>query len=302
MEPIAWLNDKIVPISQASLHVFDSGFAHGDAVAEMLRTFRFWPFRVQDHLDRLFHSLDVARLTCPYTRDRLEAVINEVVMHNVGTIGADDDLGIIVFVTSGPNMTYVSRDANVSHVPTVGVHTFLLPFNLWVEKYKTGQQLIIPTTYSIPPDSLDPTAKYRSRIVWRIADREVQASHPGSTALHRDHDDNLTETSSGNLFALIDGELRTPPRNKVLNGVSRKVVLELAEKLEIPARETDVALEEAQRAEELWTSSTTYCLLPVTSLNGETIGDGVPGKIFQRVLEAWCELVGVDVSAQGIQD
>ena len=210
MEPSAWINEKIVPISQASLHLFDSGLAHGDAVAEMLRTFRFWPFRVSDHLDRLFHSLDVARLTCPYPRDRLESVINEVVMQNVGTIGDDDDLGIIVFVTAGPNVTYVGRDAHAALEPTVGVHTFPLPFNLWVEKYKTGQHLVVPTQYSMSSDTLDPTAKYRSRIAWRIADREVRESHPGATAIHRDHEDNLTETSSGNLFAVIDGELRTP--------------------------------------------------------------------------------------------
>jgi branched-subunit amino acid aminotransferase/4-amino-4-deoxychorismate lyase len=303
MEPIAWINERLVPISQASLHVFDSGIAHGDAVAEMLRTFRFWPFRVQDHLERLFHSLDVARLASPYSRDRLASVINEVVMHNVASIGDDDDLGIIVFVTSGPNPTYVSREHDRSHEPTVGVHTFPLPFSLWVDKYEMGQHLVVPTSYAIPPDSLDPTAKYRSRIAWRIADREVRESNPGALAIQRDHEDNLTETSSGNLFAVIEGELRTPPANKVLNGVSRKVVLELAEKLEIPTRESDVTLMEAQQAEELWTSSTTYCLLPVTSLNGETIGNGTPGEIYKKVLAAWCELVGVDVGEQGmIQD
>jgi branched-chain amino acid aminotransferase len=299
MEPIAWINDRVSPISQASLHVFDSGFAHGDAVAELLRTFRFWPFRVQDHLDRLFHSLEVARLSCPYSRDRLEAVVNEVVMHNVGLLGDNDDLGIIVFVTSGPNPTYVSRDANVVIEPTVGVHTFPLPFASWVTKYETGQHLVVPSRCAIPPDALDPTAKSRSRIAWRIADREVAAAHPGAVAILRDPSHNLTETSSGNLFAVIDGELRTPPAFKVLNGVTRKVVLELAETLEIPVRETDITVPEALHAEELWTTSTTYCLLPVTRLNEITIGTGTPGPVYERLLDAWCDLVGVDIRTQG---
>ena len=90
--------------------------------------------------------------------------------------------------------------------------------------------------------------------------------------------------------------------NKVLNGVSRKVVLELAEKLEIPTRETDVTLSEAQNAEELWTSSTTYCLLPVTKLNDVSIADGGLGEIYQKLFAEWCELVGVDVTAQGLVD
>lgn len=297
-EPVAWLNGELLPISHATLHVFDAGLVHGDSVTELLRTFRHQLFRLDPHLDRFDHSLAVTGLSLPIDRRALAGILADVVSRNALLLPPGHDLGTIIFATAGLNATYVGSGVANSGGPTLCVHTFPLPFELWRDAFQRGLHLAVAGRLAIPPESLDPTAKTRSRIAWRIADREVRHTHPDALAILADEAGHLTETSSGNLFALLDGELRTPPADRVLPGISRAVVLELAQTLGIPARECAVSIDEARRADELWVSSTPYCLLPVTRWNGRPVATGTPGPLYRRFLDAWSDLVGLDIAGQ----
>ncbi|MDB4786526.1 MAG: aminotransferase class IV [Planctomycetaceae bacterium] len=292
----AWINGEFLPFSAVSLSLADSGIVHGDAVTEMLRTFGHKPFRISDHLDRFRHSLNESLLKCAYSDEDLESVINEVISRSTVESDVSQDLGIILFATSGPNVTYLGKGGD--HLPTVCVHSFPLHFSLWRNCLEFGQSLIVSKQPAIPADSFDPTIKSRSRMHWRIADREVKQSHPSATAVFADSSENVTETSSGNLFAVIGEEVITPPDSTVLNGISRQVVIELAEQLGYRVKKELLSVQQASEATEIWISSTPYCLLPVTSFNDQPVGDGQPGPLFHQLLHAWSQSVGIDIQEQ----
>ncbi len=109
---------------------------------------------------------------------------------------------------------------------------------------------------------------------------------------------NVTETNGANFLIVEKGTIVSPTTRNILPGISRQVVIELAEKLAIPFVERDLPLSAAMSADEAFLSSTPYCLLPVSAINGVVIGDGKPGTIFRRLLDSWSEMVGLDVRHQ----
>jgi len=297
-EPIAFLDGEIVPISQARLHVFDLGVVGGAAVTEMIRTFAHQPFRLDDHLCRLDASLAAVGFSPPYSTARIRNLVTEVVQRNTALIGPASDLGIIVFVTAGWNPTYIGRSAALERGPSLGIHTFELPRELWRDKYTTGVSLTVPGVRNLPPDVIPPTIKHRSRLHWWLADRAARQIDPQSSALVLDQRGLISETAAGNVCLVRDGTIISPAPEFVLEGVSLQVVSELCQKIGMPFERADLTVNEALAAEECFVTSTPPCLLPVTRINGQPIGTGQPGPMISRLLAAWSDLVGVDIVAQ----
>jgi branched-chain amino acid aminotransferase len=300
-EPIAWLNGRIIPYSQASLPVGDLGVVAGASVTEMIRTFRHQPFRLDAHLDRLETSLDLLDFPTRPPRSDLEAAVAEVVRQNAALIPESHDLGIIVFVTAGQNPTYLgAAGCDQTPVGSVCVHTFPLPFEFWAELYLRGGHL---TTVSVPPlpeDAVTPQAKHRNRLHWWRADREAGQKAPGSRALLQLADGQLTETSSGNLLVVHGRTISTPPSEIVLGGISRATTQELADSCGLTWQERPLFESDLQSADEVLTTSTPYCLLPITKFNDQPIGSGLPGPVCGELTTAWSNLAGLDIVQQSV--
>ena len=113
-----------------------------------------------------------------------------------------------------------------------------------------------------------------------------------------DHAGNLSEGMGSNIFVVRQGRLLTPRERFVLPGVSRAVVMELAEELDIPVIEQDIDLYDAYTADEAFLTSTSLCICPVRSINGTPIGSEVPGPVTRRLTEAHIDLTGCDFVAQ----
>lgn len=173
-----------------------------------------------------------------------------------------------------------------------------MPFELWAEKLNHGQHLVTPSVRHIPPESIDPKIKSRSRLHWYLADQQARLADPHAAALILDRDANIAETSSGNFLIARKGTIYTPGHHSALGGVSQQVVMELAAGLGIDCVAGDLKVYDVLNADEAFTSSTPYCLLPVTRLNGRTIGNATPGPLFRKLMTAWNELVGLDVAEQ----
>src|SRR4051794_12293461 len=105
-EPLVYLNGRMVPASEAHLAIFDAGVVLGATVTEMTRTFRHRPWRLDEHLDRLFRSLRYTRLDIGLSRAELAAISHELVDHNAKLVDAGDELGLIHFVTAGEYPLY----------------------------------------------------------------------------------------------------------------------------------------------------------------------------------------------------
>jgi branched-chain amino acid aminotransferase len=112
---------------------------------------------------------------------------------------------------------------------------------------------------------------------------------------------NLTEGSGYNVFMVTDGVIRTPGDSAILKGVSRGMVFDLAEQLDIPLVEDDLQPYDLHTADEAFFASTSFCVLPVTRVDRREIGDGKPGPVVQQLLAAWSESVGFDIVDQAVR-
>ena len=298
--PVAFLNGRIVPAEQAVVPVYDSGFVLGATVAEQVRTFGGRLFRLDDHLARLERSLRIVGVEPGISMAQLADMAREVASHNHALLDPEDDLGLAIFVTPGvyPTMMATTR-GNAPAGPTVCVHTFPLPFQQWVETYRTGQSLVVSDVQQVPAGCWPAELKCRSRMHYYLADSKARRAEPGSRALLLDDEGYVLEASTANIVVFRRQEgLVSPPRDKILPGISVAVVAELAESLGIPYNCRDLTVDDVVTADEVMLCSTSPCVWPVASLDGRVITGEIPGPTQVRLLAAWSDLVGMDIRAQ----
>jgi branched-chain amino acid aminotransferase len=298
-EPLVFLNFQKIPASQAHLDIFDAGFVLGATVTEQIRTFRLKPFRLDDHIERFFSALHYARMEFILSRTEMGGIAQELIEHNGRLLAPGDELGLVFFQTPGAYKAYASTAGRTK--PTVCAHTFVLPFELWARKMQTGAHLITPSIRHVSPQCVDSKIKHRSRMHYYLAEKEAQLVDPDALALLLDLDGNIAETNAANFLMIQHGTIVSPTTRNTLAGISRATVIDLANQLGIPLIERDIQVFEALNADEAFLSSTPFCLMPATRLNGLAIGDGKPGPIYRRLVDAWSELVGVDVMQQILQ-
>jgi branched-subunit amino acid aminotransferase/4-amino-4-deoxychorismate lyase len=298
-ESLVFLNGQMIPASQAGLAVFDMGVVLGATVTEMTRTFRRQPFRLDDHLDRLFRSLRYVRFNLDITRDQLAAASRQLIEHNAALLPEGGELGLIHFVTAGEIAMYaVSSGREARKTATVCAHTFPLAWDLWARKMQAGTHVVTPSIRHVPPQCFDPKMKYRSRMHYYLADQEAHLVDPDAAALLLDLEGNVTESSGANFLMVEGGKIVSPTLRNTLPGISRRTVIELAEQLGIEFVERDFQVYNVINADEAFLASTPFCLMPVTKINGLPIGDGKPGPVFRKLIGAWSEKVGVDIVQQ----
>ncbi len=294
--PVTFLNGRWIPEAEAVVSVGDIGFTLGATVTEQLRTFAGKIFHLDDHLQRLEHSLDIVGIDPGMSRDELGQVALELVDRNHRLPCDGDDLGLAMFVTPGVNPTFAPH---APAGPTVCMHTYLLPFGTWTGAYQHGQSLITSAFEQVSPRTWPPSLKCRSRMHYYLADCEADQAEAGARAMLTDENGMVTEASTANLIIYKSGKgLISPPMDKILHGISLAVAFELAGQLDIPTLEQDLTPADVAAADEVLLSSTPLCLLPVTRLDGRPIADGKPGKVFGRLMAAWSDKVQVDIMAQ----
>jgi branched-chain amino acid aminotransferase len=298
-EPIVFLNGEMIPASQAHIAIYDAGVVLGATVTEMTRTFHHRPFRLVDHVARLYRSLKYVRFDVGMTQEEMAATTQELIEHNAGLIGPEDELGIIHFVTAGEFRVYAGSAGGSGKVsPTVCIHSFRMPFHLWASCFEEGIHVVTPSTRHVPPQCIDPKMKYRSRLHFYLADQETHLVDPKGSSLLLDLDGNVTEMSGGNFLIVRDGTIISATTRNILPGISRQTVIELAEQLGIPFAERNLQVHDVVNADEAFETTTPLCMAPVTRINAIPIGDGNPGPITKRLLEAWSALVGLDIVEQ----
>ena len=295
-EPIAYFHGQIVPASQAIVSVYDQGFLLGVTVAEQLRTFGGKLFRLSDHLDRLHRSLAIVGVDSGHSHADFTRIADEIVSRNHNLLAKGNDLGLTIFVTPGPVLHPVVSS------PTVCLHTRPLPFRQWVDKYQQGESLATTDVVQVSTRSWPAELKCRSRVHYYLADREAAAKFPGSRALMLDEDGFATEATSANVLVYRKSEgLLTPPRSKILPGISLAALTELAAAVGISVNESDLRADDFSAANEVLLCSTSPCVLPVTRFNGKPVANGKPGEVFREILKRWSVLVHIDIAAQAAQ-
>ncbi|MBM3935449.1 MAG: branched-chain amino acid aminotransferase [SAR202 cluster bacterium] len=290
---ISYCNGEWMPYSKIKIEPGDRGFTIGDVVYDVERTFNGKGFKLEEHIDRLYRSLKFARIDAGVSRDEMLRITQDVIKKNEHLRKDVGDFAIMQFVTRGPGYF-----AWKSGPATVCVKISPVDFKLFAPGYTTGMKGAFARTRALPSDVLDSKVKHFSRMHFAMAELEANDTDPGAWPLILDTDGNLTEGSRYNVFIVTDGVIRTGGDKNLLQGVSRGTVFELARQLNIPAVSEDLQPYDVYTADEVFFASTSYCVLPVTSVDRRPVGTGKPGKIVNQLLAAWSEKVGVDIVGQ----
>jgi len=291
-DTVAYVNGKFVPAATACITIFDRGFRWGDGLYEVERTFRHRVFRLHDHMLRLERSLHYAQIDPGLPIKNIEAAVEELVERNSPAFDRDNDMEVCQIITRGTmdepdraNVVMYCREVHWAQV---------------TKDLRDGRRLVIASTRRIPHQCLAPSAKISNKMSQMVAEREVKGIDPDARALMLDIHGNVAEDTSANIFFVIGGKLCTPNLANCLPGISRKVTLELAQKLGIQTEEGVYTPFDLWNCDEIFLTSTSPCLYGVTHLNGRKVGGAFPGPITKRLTEGWKEVVGMDFVAQAL--
>lgn len=295
-ERVAYHNGEIKPESRVLVSFRDRGFKFGEAVFDTARTIRHKPFKLVEHVDRLFRSMRYLRIDAGLGRDEMVSISEEVLERNLHLIAPDEDYWLFQRVTPGAADPFLGEAAAE---PTVIVECTPLPLKARAPLFRDGVRVQVPATRRTPPDAVSPRAKTQNYINLQLADQEVRAQDPHAWAVLLDHDGNIAEGLGSNVFFVRDGGLLTPRERFVLPGISRETVIELAGEEGIAVCETDLDLFDAFTCDECFLTSTSLCMVPVSSINGRPVGGGeVPGPVTARLIGAYRRLLDFDFVAQ----
>ena len=294
-ERVAYHNGEIKPESRVLVSFRDRGFKFGEAVFDTARTVRHQPFKLVEHVDRLYRSMRYLRIDAGLSRDEMVSISEEVLERNLHLIAPDEDYWLFQRVTPGSGDSFLGEAAAE---PTVIVECTPLPLKARAPLFRDGVRVQVPATRRTPPDAVSPRAKTQNYINLQLADQEVRSQDPGAWAVLLDHDGNIAEGLGSNVFFVRDEALLTPRERFVLPGISRETVIELAGGEGIAVHETDLDLFDAFTCDECFLTSTSLCMVPVSSINGRPIGGSVPGPVTARLIEAYKRLLDFDFVAQ----
>lgn len=297
---LVYLNGEFIPADEAKISIFDAAVMLGDMVTESTRTFAHRPFKLEQHIDRLYKSLKVTRINPGMTPVEMHELSLRVLETNLPKVTPSMDVWLVHNISRGRFVAGADPTKQRSQA-TIIIHTAPLILTDWVRFYTEGCHAVTPFSRAVPPEALDARIKNRSRMAYTLAEMEVKLVDPQAQSVLLDIHGNVAENKGGNFFIYSEGVLRTPHARSALAGISRATVLELAAQLGIPTEVTDFQPYDIYTADEAFFTSTPYCIMPATKFNGLPVGDGQVGPVTKKLLRAWSELVGVDIIAQAQQ-
>ena len=298
---LVYFNGKMVPEAEAKVSIYDSALMFGDMVFEMTRSFDKKQFKLREHIDRLYVGLKILRIPLQMTPEEMERACHETIEANDHLFAADDEHRLMIDVSRGLLGIYQGIEG-LHKGPNVIIADFPLRWTVATmgKLFETGINAVITSQRAIPASLMDPKIKNRSRIFYLMANIEAsQVEGDNNWALLLDPDGFVAEGTGDNFFIIKNGAVITPEGRNILRGISRDYVLqELCVQLDIPVVEKNIEPYDVYTADEAFMTGTPFCMLPVTALNGNPIGDGKVGTLFNRILAQWSKNANVNIKGQ----
>jgi len=268
-----YLNGEYKPLSEASINVLDRGFTFGDGVYEVIPIFNRTIFRFDEHMQRLENSLKAIFMENPYSSSEWLSVFEKL----IETVEQSEQ-SIYLQITRG--VTERDHDISLADKPTI------FAMNRPIEKKDMSAGI---------------NAITHEDIRWQYCDIKAITLLPSVLLRHKAkqqgakeailiRDGFLTEGAASNVFICKDNEIFTPPKNKhVLPGITRDLVVEILTNNKMTYSETTISEEELLKADEVWITSSTWEIVPVTQLNNMPVGTGEAGPLWQSVNQLYQE-------------
>ncbi|MEM8651969.1 MAG: aminotransferase class IV [Pseudomonadota bacterium] len=275
---VAFMDGQYLAMRDAKISVLDYGFLHSDATYDVVHVWNGAFFRLDKHLDRFFAGLEKLHMSIEYDK----AEVTEI-LHNCVALSGLKNSYVEFICTRGMSPTF-SRD------PRDAVNQFIafaIPFGSVAnpEQMRRGLNAAVTSLMRIPPQSVDPTVK---NYHWLdLVNGLYEAYDRGAdTAILTDVNSNISEGPGFNIFAVRDGRVSTPKLG-VLLGITRQTVFDICKTLKIDCRTQDISRDDLLNADEVFITSTAGGVMPVTKVDNQPIGSGVPGEITGQVKDAY---------------
>ncbi len=274
----AYINDEIVPVSEAKISLLDWGFLHSDATYDVVHVWNGRFFRLDDHLERFYSGMDKLRMSIPYSRDDLRSILTRCVK-----VSGLREAYVEMIATRGLPKPG-SRDPRTC---TNQLFAFAIPF-VWIKEPENGLHLIVSNKQRIPAASVDPVVKNYHWLDLVMGLFEAY-DRGGETAAVVDSQSNILEGPGFNIFTVKDSVISTP-ESGVLEGITRKTVLELAANLEYKTVQGKLPPTCLYSADEVFATSTAGGIMPITKVNAQIIGNGKTGSTTKALQDAYWSL------------
>ncbi len=266
---IAYFNGEFLPLDAVHLSPLDRGFLFADGVYEVVPAYNGQLFRLEPHVQRLRRSLEAIKLAVEHD---WAAIMTELVERNGG-----GEQYVYLQVTRGAPS---GRDHGFPVEP-VSPTVFAMAKPLKPPTETVLNQGLRAITV---PDNRWSLCHIKSVALLANVLARQQAIAEGAEDAIMIRDGMLTETSAGNVYLIRDGALYTPPADwRILHGITRSVILELAQAAGLPCHEVELPAVRLSSADEIWLSSSTKDVLPITRVDGRPVGSGQPGPVWQQM-------------------
>ncbi|MCW5939028.1 MAG: branched-chain-amino-acid transaminase [Fimbriimonadaceae bacterium] len=277
MPKLVWLNGCLSPIEDATTSVADHAHLYGDGLFEGIRIYGRRVFKLDEHLDRLYHGCSYLGYAMTLSKAQVRDIVLDVCRK------ADISDGYIrLNVTRGSGLGLDPRAVKTDPNVMVMISTLAL---YPPEAYETGLEVVTTSFRVFPPDALDPRLKCIGRYAANIlAKAEANKAGAGEGLMLNTHG-NVAECTGDNIFLVKDGRLRTPhPSSGILKGITRDTVLALAQKKGIETVEDTVTRFDIFCADECFLTGTAAEVIPMVRLDGQPIHDGKPGPVTKALM------------------
>lgn len=282
MDRTIWLDGKLVPEAEAKVSVFDHGLLYGDGIFEGIRFYNGRVFRLEEHTERLFLSAKAILIKLPWTAEE----VNQAVLETIRANGLQDGylrlvitrgvggLGLNPYLCKTPSMFIIA--STISLYPK--------------EHYEKGLELITCGTRRPAPGALSPQVKSLNYLNNVMA--KAEAIKAGCVeGLMLNEQGYVAECTGDNIFIVKKGKVLTPPiSDGSLDGITRQVIFELCEAEGLSLEEKTMTRYDVFTADECFLTGTAAEVIPATKLDEREVGDGKPGPITRRLIEAFTKL------------
>lgn len=284
------LNGEIIPISEAKVSVFDRSFLYGDSLYEVVRTYQGKPFRLKEHLKRMEKSAALCQMKLSQPASLFESqILRSIEAFRKQKGHEQDDVYVRIIVSRGSGK--IGFGLGGIETPTLYV-IIVEPISLFPnKKFSTGAKLQISKRIRNHPKALDPAMKSGNYLNSLLA--YLTAAEAGyDDALMLDQQGFLTEGTTYNLFYVNRGIVGTAPLDVgILDGVTRRAILNLCIEMRIPLREVRFPKNYLYEADEVFISSSLKEVMPVLNLDGKKIANGKPGQVTTALAKGFAALV-----------
>ncbi len=277
-----YINGEFVAKKDAKISVFDHGVLYGDGVFEGIRAYGGVVFKLDEHLDRLFDSARAIMLRIPLDKEQVKKTIYQAL-----EVNGLEDAYIRLLVTRGIGSLGLDPfECKHPQLVIIADKITLYPR----EFYQKGLELVTVATIRNHPSALNPRIKSLNYLNNILA--KIEAITAGVIeAVMLNHEGFVAEGTGDNIFIVREGTLSTPPMSAgILGGITRKVVIDLARREQMEAREENLTRYDLYCADECFVTGTAAEICPVVKIDGRVIGTGKPGPVTEKLSELFTAL------------